>query len=106
MVLYDVEAVPGSTKPPAVDDSMRTSTGRRWGVGASAPSLTRASPMPFSGATEGCEFFITEADQTRRVAMNLCRRDMPAIMGLPDPNHNREKAHCSLGHPCSPPVAS
>ena len=53
MVLCDVEAVPGSSKPPAADDSMRTSTGGKWSVGALTPSLIRAAPMPFSGATEG-----------------------------------------------------
>ena len=49
MVLSDVEDVPASSKLPAADDSMRTSTGGRCGFGASAPSLTRAPPMLFPG---------------------------------------------------------
>ena len=50
MVLITVEAVPIGSKPAAVDGSMRTSRGGRCGFDASAPSLTRASPMHFSGA--------------------------------------------------------
>ena len=50
MIISVVEAVPTSSKPPAADDVMRTSMGRRCGFGASVPLLTRASPMPFSGA--------------------------------------------------------
>ena len=50
MVLIVVEAVPAGSKPPAVDDSMRTFMGGRFGLGASAPLFTRASPMHFSGA--------------------------------------------------------
>ena len=53
MGLIVVEAVPASSKPPAAGDSMRTSTDGRYGFGASAPSLTGASPMPFSGAERG-----------------------------------------------------
>ena len=34
MVLIVVEAVPASSKPSTVDDSMRTSTGNRYGFGA------------------------------------------------------------------------
>ena len=49
MVLSVIEAVSANSKLPAVDSSMRTSTGERCGFGASAPSLTRASSMPFSG---------------------------------------------------------
>ena len=50
MVLSIVAAVPVSSKPPAVDVSMRTSTGGRCGSGASTPSSTRASPTPLLGA--------------------------------------------------------
>ena len=50
MVLSVVEAVPASSKPPAVNDSMRASTGGRYGFGASAPLLTRAASMHFSRA--------------------------------------------------------
>ena len=50
MVFSNMEAMPASSKPPAADDSMRTSTGRRCGFGASAPSLTRAPSMNFLGA--------------------------------------------------------
>ena len=50
MVLSGIEAVPTSDNPPAVGDSMRTSTGGKCGFGTSAPSLTRPSPMQFSGA--------------------------------------------------------
>ena len=53
MVLSDVKAVMVSSKPPMADDSMRTSTGGRCGFGASAPSLTRASPMHFLETREG-----------------------------------------------------
>ena len=37
VVLSVVEAVPTSSKPPAADVSMRTFTGRRCGLGVSAP---------------------------------------------------------------------
>ena len=37
MVLIAVGTVPAGSKPPAADDSMRTSTGGRCGFGASAP---------------------------------------------------------------------
>ena len=47
MVLIAVEAVPGGSKSPASDGSMRTSTGGRCGFRASVPSLTRALPMHF-----------------------------------------------------------
>ena len=47
MALVVVKAVLTSSKPPAVDDSVRTS---RCGFGDSAPSLTRASPMHYSAA--------------------------------------------------------
>ena len=50
MVLIVVEAVPAGSKPPAADGSMRTSTGGKCGFGTSAPSLTRASLVHFSGA--------------------------------------------------------
>ena len=50
MVLSVLEAVPVSSKPPAVDDGTRTFTGERCGFGASAPSLTSASPIHFPGA--------------------------------------------------------
>ena len=53
MGLTVVEAVPADSKPPAVDDSMRTSTGRKYDFGASAPLLTRTSPMHFYGAKRG-----------------------------------------------------
>ena len=46
MVLSVVKAVPASSEPTAADDSMRTSTDD---FSALAPSLTRASPMPFLG---------------------------------------------------------
>ena len=49
MVLIAVEAVSADSKPPATDDSMRTSIGGRCSFAASAPLLTRASPMHFSG---------------------------------------------------------
>ena len=52
MVLIAVKAMPAGGKPPAVDGSMRTFTGGRCGFGASVPSLTRASPMHFSGAVK------------------------------------------------------
>ena len=45
MVLSVVKPVPVGSKPPAVNNSMRTSTSGRIGFGASAPLLTRASPM-------------------------------------------------------------
>ena len=48
-LIVDVEIVPAGIKPPAVDDSLRTSTGRKYGSGASAPLLT-TSPMYFLGA--------------------------------------------------------
>ena len=47
MALIVMKAVLRSSKPPAVDDSVRTS---RCGFGASAPSLTRASLMHYSAA--------------------------------------------------------
>ena len=50
MVLNAVEAVPAGSELPAADNSMRTSIGRRYGVYALAPLLTRALPMHFSGA--------------------------------------------------------
>ena len=50
MALIAVEAVSPGNKPPAVDDSMHTPVGGRYGFGALAPLLTRASPMHFSGA--------------------------------------------------------
>ena len=45
MVFSVVEAMPVGSKPPAADDSMRNSMDGRYGVCASAPSLTRASPI-------------------------------------------------------------
>ena len=53
MVLSVVEAKPTFCKPRAADVSMRIPTGERCGFGASATSLTRASPMHYSGASEG-----------------------------------------------------
>ena len=50
MALIVVKAVLVSNKPPVADGSMLTSSGERSGFGAPAPSLTRASPMHFSGA--------------------------------------------------------
>ena len=50
ITLVDIKVVPAGVKPPAADDSMRTSTGRRCGFGASVPLLTRASPILFLGA--------------------------------------------------------
>ena len=50
MALIAVEAVPVGSKPPATNDSMRTSIDGRFDFGASASLLTRASPMHFSGA--------------------------------------------------------
>ena len=49
MVIIAVETVSAGSKPPAVDDSMRTSMGGRCGFG-SAPSSTRASSMKFERA--------------------------------------------------------
>ena len=49
-VLIIVEARPAGSRLPAADDSMLTSKGGKYGFGASAPSLTRASLMNFSGA--------------------------------------------------------
>ena len=51
--LIVVETVPAGIKPPAADDSMCTSTGGKCGSGASAPSLTRASPMHFLEVKRG-----------------------------------------------------
>ena len=53
MVLIVLEAMSASSRPPAVDDGMRTSMGGRYGFGASAPLLARASPMHFLGAERG-----------------------------------------------------
>ena len=53
MALVAVEAVPTDSEPPTLDDNMRTSTGGRLGFGASAPLLTKTSPMHFSGARGG-----------------------------------------------------
>ena len=50
MILIVVEAVPASSKPPAVDDSRHNSTDGICDFGALASSVTRASPMHFSGA--------------------------------------------------------
>ena len=52
LVLIAIEVMPAGSKSPAADGSMRTSTCGRCGFGVSAPSLTRASTMPFSGAIE------------------------------------------------------
>ena len=53
MDLGDVEAEPACCTPPVAGVSMRSSTGERHGFGASAPSSTRASPIPSSGASKG-----------------------------------------------------
>ena len=53
MDLVDVEAEPACCTPPVAGVSMRSSTGERRGSGASAPSSTRASPIPSSGASKG-----------------------------------------------------
>ena len=50
MSLIAVETVLVGSKPPAVDDSLRTSMGGRCGFGVLASLLTRASPSHFSGA--------------------------------------------------------
>ena len=50
MSLIIVEVVSTSSKPPATGDSMRTFTGGRYGFGASALLLIRASPIHFPGA--------------------------------------------------------
>ena len=50
MILSVVEAASASSKPPADDDNMRTSTGGKCRFSALVPSLIRASPMPFSEA--------------------------------------------------------
>ena len=48
MILITVEAVPVNIKPPAADISIRSFTGEKCGFGASAPLLTRVSPVHFS----------------------------------------------------------
>ena len=53
MALSVVEAVSASNKPPAVNDSMRNSTGGRYGFSASAPSSSRSSPIRFLRAGRG-----------------------------------------------------
>ena len=53
MALIGIEAVPASIMSPVVDDSMHTSSGRRYGFGASAPSFTKASPMHLLEAERG-----------------------------------------------------
>ena len=50
MAFLVVEALPAGIKLPAADDIMRTFTSGKCGFGASAPLLTEASPMHFSGA--------------------------------------------------------
>ena len=45
MDLIVLEVTPAGSKPPAADDSMRTSTSGRCGFGASAPFSTRASSL-------------------------------------------------------------
>ena len=50
MAFNAVEAMPTGSKLPAVDDSIRTSMGGRYGFDALAPLLTRALPMYFSRA--------------------------------------------------------
>ena len=52
MALLIVEVVPVGMRPPTVDDSMRSSTAGYCDFGASAPLLTRASPMHFSEANK------------------------------------------------------
>ena len=52
MVLIAAEAVSVGSKPPATDGRMRISTDGRCDIGTSSPSLTRASPMHFSGAVK------------------------------------------------------
>ena len=49
LVLIEVEAVPVGSKP-LVAVGMRIYTGERCGFGASAPLLTRTSPIDFTGA--------------------------------------------------------
>ena len=47
MVSNAIEAVTAGSEIPAVDNSMRTSMGGRYGFDALAPLLTRALPIPF-----------------------------------------------------------
>ena len=49
MALITVEAESAGSKLPAADNSTRTYMGGRYGLGASAPLLTRTSPMHFAG---------------------------------------------------------
>ena len=53
MVLVAVEAMTAGSRSSVSNDSMCTSTGGRCSFGTSAPSLTKASRMHFSGAKEG-----------------------------------------------------
>ena len=49
--LTAVKAMPAGSRPPAAGDSVRISTGGRYGgFGASVPLLTKPSLMHFSGA--------------------------------------------------------
>ena len=53
IVLVAVDVVPVGNRPSAADDSIHPSTGGKCGFGFSAPLLTKASPMHFSGARGG-----------------------------------------------------
>ena len=50
MVFNAIEPVTAGSEISAVDNSIRTSMGGRYGFDALAPLLTRALPMHFSGA--------------------------------------------------------
>ena len=82
IVLNVVKAASAGSKPSAADGSMlRNSTYGRYDVGASAPSLTRVSPMHFSRAGRGSAIF-DEAGQTRRDVIDPDRRGIPVLHSI------------------------
>ena len=80
MALIVGEALPAGMKPPAVDDGMRTSTGGKFGFGASASLLCvtkcilRKPPNGFS--------YHAKAGQTRLAVIDPGRSAIPVLRSI------------------------
>ena len=70
--LTAVKAMPAGSRPPAADDSVRISTGGRYGgFGASGPLLTKPSLMHFSGVKGSSAILPKLTNSTARICASV-----------------------------------
>ena len=81
MALIVVEAVPVSSKPPAADDSMRTSPCGRHGFGALEPLFTRQSVTDVLLGSWRFSY-TAEAGKARRTVISPGTRDISVLLIL------------------------